>query len=154
MFANTAPGVQDTLDPDAPYPVVHDAFNVDADVVVEVCTSNDAATVLPSASDTVVNNRGVESVVNQYVDPLRGSTYVDAGGASNVGVAAAFGARLYVNVRYGSFAVSTEENFFHAALSDSDADNRNQPVVYAFAAHACTRLVTGTDTRPAAHEEE
>ena len=39
-------------------------------------------------------------------------------------------------------------------MSVSDADNRNHPVEYALPAHADTNPVIGTDTRPAAHDDE
>ena len=39
-------------------------------------------------------------------------------------------------------------------MSVSDADNRNHPVEYALPAHADTSPVIGTDTRPAAHDDE
>jgi hypothetical protein len=156
LSANAVPGEQHPAAPEAPSAVVHDAFNVVPDTVVDECTSNRYFTCDPSGSETFPVNCGVESEVYNIEPVEPNAVNATAGGEATVGAYGVYGARLYVTVNFGAYDPFVEENRFqpYESVSLARTEVQNWSLVLVSAAQVLTRLVTGISIHPAAHEEE
>ena len=96
MSARSTPGVQPRTVPPRALLVVHEATNVDADGVVEECTSNSSFAQLKSGSLVEASKRGRAEEVHTVVFPVDGSVYTEEVPSERTGTDGVAGGRLYV----------------------------------------------------------
>lgn len=121
---------------------------------MELWNSKMYRTLLPSASEALVDTDGFSHGVYSALEPPGGAY---ATPESIAGTAGTPGARFHVSVMNGSAIAGTTVayTFFHEFASASFAAiNAIPPVGYDAVAHARARSVIGTVIRPPGHDPE